>query len=146
MLSMTLKSAWSVAEVLQRISFLGCLVDQHRMALAERAAPAVLTAKPHGAALVEQRGERQRLGRRPVHRACLDRLAPAVENAFDLRCGLKSAGKVAILSPRSLRVSRATPVSPRARDRRDAQRAQPFPVGIEPVLLGLLHAADWTSS
>ena len=47
------------------------LIDQHRMALAERAALAVLAGQANAAALQQQRAERQRLAGRPVDAAAL---------------------------------------------------------------------------
>jgi len=60
------------------------------MALRERAALAVLSGKPHGKSLDQQRAERQRLGGRPVDAlARLDRLGAIVTKTItrELRAG-----------------------------------------------------------
>ena len=58
------------------VAVLGLLVDQHRMALREGAALAVLAGEPHRMAVEQQRAEGERLGGRPVDAlAGLDRLA-----------------------------------------------------------------------
>ena len=44
----------------------GLVVDQHGVALAERAPPGVLAGQPHVGALEQQRAERQRLGQWPT--------------------------------------------------------------------------------
>src|SRR6516225_12154003 len=60
------------------------LIDQHRMALRERAALGVLPREPHVAALLQQRAERQRLAGRPVYaKTAVDRLGPVVEEPLD---------------------------------------------------------------
>src|SRR3984957_2978981 len=48
------------------VARLGLLIDQHGMALRERAALAVLTGETNRQALVEQRGESERLAGRPI--------------------------------------------------------------------------------
>src|SRR5271168_2995568 len=48
------------------VARLGLLIDQHGMALRERAALAVLPGKTNREALVEQRGESERLAGRPI--------------------------------------------------------------------------------
>src|SRR2546430_14122026 len=66
----------SLDVVVRRVAVLGLLVDQHRVALRERAALGILPRQPHRMALGEQRADRQRLAGRPVDaRAGLDRLA-----------------------------------------------------------------------
>ena len=74
-----------VADMVERdVARLGLLVDQHRMALRERAALAVLAGQAHREAFVEQRAEGQRLAGRPVDAlAALDRRAAVVEEALD---------------------------------------------------------------
>ncbi len=62
---------------------LGLLVDERRMALAERAARAVLPGQAHRIALGQQRSERQRLGRGPVEPgAAVEHLRLAVHQAL----------------------------------------------------------------
>ena len=74
-----------VGEMVQRgVAVLVLLVDQHRMALRERAALGVLAGQPHRMAFEQQRAERQRLGGRPVDAlAGLDRLGARIEEALD---------------------------------------------------------------
>src|SRR6202042_1531215 len=63
---------------------LALLIDQHRMALRERAALGVLTRQAHAMAVEQQRAERECLAGRPVDAlAGLDRLAARVEEALD---------------------------------------------------------------
>ena len=72
-----------VADVVQRdVARFGLLIDQHRMALRERAALAVLARQANRKALVQQRAEGERLGGRPVDPlADLDRRAAVLEEA-----------------------------------------------------------------
>ena len=57
----------SVADMVERdVARFGLLIDQHRMALRERAALAVLAGQANRKAFVEQGAEGQRLGGRPV--------------------------------------------------------------------------------
>src|SRR5262249_3295388 len=56
-----------VAQVIERgVAILVLLIDQHRVALREGAALAVLAGEPNGVALFQERAERQRLGAGPV--------------------------------------------------------------------------------
>ena len=62
-----LETALAVADMVERdVARLGLLVDQHGMALRERAALAVLAGQADRIALVEQRAESQRLAGRPI--------------------------------------------------------------------------------
>ena len=72
-----LEAGLLLAEMVERgVAVLVLLVDQHRMALRERAALDVLAGQPHRMAFEQQRAEGQRLGGRPVDAlAGLDRLA-----------------------------------------------------------------------
>ena len=74
-----------VADVVERdVARLGLLIDQHRMALRERAALAVLAGEADRKAFVEQRAESERLGGRPVDAlAARDRRPPVFEEAQD---------------------------------------------------------------
>ena len=74
-----------VGEMVERhVAVLVLLVDQHRMALREGAALAVLAGQPHRMAFEQQRAEGERLGGRPVDAlAGLDRLGARVEEALD---------------------------------------------------------------
>src|ERR1700731_2062848 len=69
------------AEMIERrIAALVFLVDQHRVALREGAALAVLSRQPDVVAFLQQRAERQRLAGRPIDPgAGLDRLAPVFQ-------------------------------------------------------------------
>ncbi len=83
-----------VGDVVERaIELLGFLIDDHRVALGKRAALAVLAGQANGKALVQQRGKRQRLGRRPVDTlARLDRLAPVLEDPLERAVRLHAFG------------------------------------------------------
>src|ERR1700734_4385874 len=60
----------------------GLLIDQHRMALREGAAFAVLARKANREAIVQEGGEGERFGSGPVDRvAAFDRSATVVEEA-----------------------------------------------------------------
>ena len=64
---MTSKQPWSFADMLQReIAFLGLLVDQGGMALAEGAALRILARQADIEAFIQQGAERQRFGGGPV--------------------------------------------------------------------------------
>ena len=72
-----MNGAWSSDEVVERLVLvLVELVDEHAVALAERAAPRVLAREPHRGALEHERAERQRLGERPVDLVAVE-LGPA---------------------------------------------------------------------
>ena len=77
--------ALALADMVQRhVARFVFLVDQHRMALREGAALAVLAGQADAIAVVDQRGEGQSLGGRPVDAlAGFDRLAAIVEEALD---------------------------------------------------------------
>ena len=62
----------------------GLRVVQHEVALAERAALDVLAGEPDRHALLEQRGESQRLGLGPLDRVLVERRAPLVELRLQL--------------------------------------------------------------
>ncbi len=76
----------SGADMVDRdVAFFGLLVDQHGVAMREGAAPAVLTGHPDMGPLGAQRGDRQRLGGRPVDAfAGFDRGALCFQLAGDL--------------------------------------------------------------
>src|SRR5262245_39262493 len=66
------------------VALLVLLVDQHRMALRERAALGVLAGQPNGEALEQQRAEGERLSRRPVDPlAGLDRFSALVDKTLN---------------------------------------------------------------
>ena len=68
----------------RRVALFGVLIEQHRMALREGAALAILAGQPHREAFLEQRAEGERFGGRPVDvLAGLDRLGAVVEEALD---------------------------------------------------------------
>ena len=73
----------AVADVVQRdVTRFSFLIDQHGMALRERAALAVLAGQTNRKAIIQQRAKGERLGGRPVNPfAVLDRRAAAVEEA-----------------------------------------------------------------
>ncbi len=79
----------AVADVVERdVARFGLLVDQHRVALREGAALAVLAGQTHREAFVEQRAERQRLGGRPVDAlAGLDRRRGGRRGSAGSSCG-----------------------------------------------------------
>ena len=65
------------------VAVLVLLIDQHRMALRERAALGVLAGKPHRTAFEQQGTEGERLGRCPIDAfAGLDRLAAVVDETL----------------------------------------------------------------
>ena len=82
---MTSKRPCLGRDVLQRrVAPLGLLVDQHGVALREGAALAVLARQAHRKALVEQRGERQVLGHRPIDAGAVSHhLTAALQQALD---------------------------------------------------------------
>src|ERR1700674_2595916 len=68
----------------RRIAILVLLVDQHRMALRERAALGILAGQPHRMTFAQERAEGECLAGRPVDAvALLDRLGARVEKALD---------------------------------------------------------------
>src|SRR3954469_14444160 len=68
----------------RRVARLALLIDQHRMALRERAALRILARQAHTMAVEQQRAEGERLTGRPVNPfAALDRLAAIVEESLD---------------------------------------------------------------
>ena len=79
-----LEAALLAAEVVERVvTLLGLLVEDHRMALRERAALGVLAGQAHAMAFLEQRAERQRLAGRPIDAFTgFDRLGAVVEKAL----------------------------------------------------------------
>ena len=78
----------ALADVVERdVALLGLLIDQHGVALGERAAAAVLAGQPDMRALGAQRAERQRLGGRPVD--ALRRLSIAARLASSCRAILR---------------------------------------------------------
>ena len=98
----------------RRVALLGLLVDQHRMALRERAALAILAGQPHLVAVEQQRAERERLAGRPIDvGAGLDRFAAVFEEAVERAVQMEARGSVVIFSPMSLSVAISTPVLPR---------------------------------
>ena len=86
-----LEAALARGDVLERrVAALGLLVDQHRVALREGAALAVLARQAHREALVEQRAEGQVLGHRPVDAGRrLHHLAAALQQALDGLVGVE---------------------------------------------------------
>ena len=80
-----LEARLAVAEMIERrVALLGFLIEQHRMALREGAALAVLAGEPHPVAFEQQRAEGERLAGRPIDaRAGLDRFAPVFEKAVE---------------------------------------------------------------
>ena len=73
----------------RRVALLRLLIDEHGMALREGAALDVLARQADREALVEQRGEGQGLGGRPVDAgAFLDHLAAGIEHALRACDGL----------------------------------------------------------
>src|SRR5580704_5576074 len=82
----------AVAEMIERrVAVLVLLVDQHRMALRERAAFGILAGQPHPVTLLQQRAEGECFAGRPVDIAAgLDRLAAAVEEAIERAMQMKA--------------------------------------------------------
>src|ERR1700730_19220240 len=83
-----------VADIVQGdVACFRFLVDQHGMALRKSAALGVLAGKPHRIALVDKRRESKRLAHCPVDAlACLDHLAPIVEEAPNGAMDVESVG------------------------------------------------------
>ena len=77
-----MNGAASGAEVRERrVLLLGVVVDEHRVALAERAPARVLARRARtGRALEQQRAERERLGERPVDLVVVELLAPVADD------------------------------------------------------------------
>ena len=69
----------------RRVLRFGLVVDEHRVALAERAPPRVLAGEADRRALEEQRAERERLRERPVDVVVVELLAPVADDALELR-------------------------------------------------------------
>ena len=84
----------SPRDVAQRDIFLaGLLVDPDGVALAERAAAAVLARQAHAAALGEQAAEGERLGRRPVEPlAAVEHRLLGVEDALQRLVDVQALG------------------------------------------------------
>ncbi len=85
---MTSIARLAVADMVERhVARLGLLIDQHAMALRERAALAVLAGEADRMAFVDERREGQRFAHRPVDAlARLDHRLAIVEEALDA-CG-----------------------------------------------------------
>ena len=143
---MTSKRACLSREMVERdVAVLVLLIDQHRMALREGAALAVLAGQPHRMAVEQQRAEGQRLGGRPVDAlAGLDRLARASSRKrWMVRWTWKPCGTAVILLADVLeRLDRDAGV---AAARIVVDRARAFdagPAAVEPVgLVGLVALA-----
>ena len=142
---MTSKRRLIGRDVLQRrVAALGLLVDEHRVALREGAALAVLAGQADREAFVEQRAEGQVLGHRPVDAvAGLDHLAAALEQALDGLVGVEVGGMAVMRRPTFFSVSMATPVLPRRASssaKTDAGPAAVEPVGlVRPVAVGVVE-------
>ena len=84
----------ALTEVEQRRPLLRVvLVDEHRVALHERAAAAVLAGEPDRGALLEQRAEGEQLGHRPVDAALVDHLGALVHELLELRVDREALGR-----------------------------------------------------
>ena len=93
----------ALADVVDRdVARFGLLIDQHRVAMRERAAAAVLAGQPDMRALGAQRADRQRLGGRPVDALAGSRSRRASPRAAGRSCG---SGE----SPRAPSRARARP-------------------------------------
>ena len=109
------------------------------MALAERAALHVLARKPNRMAIVEQRGEGQRFGRRPIDALALcDDLLAVVEKALNGAVGVEVRRHCGQLLAQILeRLRSSTPVTPR-RGPSTLGELDVLPGAVEPV--GLVGA------
>src|ERR1700733_3984599 len=89
-----------VAQMVERrVTALVFLIDQHRMALRERAAFGILSREPHMVALLQQGAERQRLAGRPVDAdPGVDRLRAVVEEALDGAMNTEAVGDLGNLA------------------------------------------------
>src|SRR3984885_7811363 len=89
-----------VAQMVERrITALVFLIDQHRMALRERAAFGILSREPHMVALLQQGAERQRLAGRPVDAdPGVDRLRAVVEEALNGAMNAEAVGDLGDLA------------------------------------------------
>ena len=132
----------------RRVALLGLLIEQHRMALREGAALAVLPGQPHRMAFLEQRAEGERFGRRPVDAlAGLDRLGAMIEKALDglvdveaLRHRRDLLADLAQLGERDAGIAAARIVG-------FARRLQARPAAVEPIgLVRLVAAAPASNS
>src|SRR5207237_111874 len=92
------------AEVIERrVAALVLLVDQHRVALRERAALRVLSGQPHVMAFLQQRAERQGFAGRPVDSgAALDRFRAIIQEASDGAMNPKAVGHLGDLAADAL--------------------------------------------
>ena len=90
----------------RRVAVLVLLVDQHRVALRERAALGVLAGQPHRMAFEQQRAERQRLGGRPVDALARSRSPwrALSRKRWMVRWTWKPCGTAVIFSPMSFSV------------------------------------------
>ena len=81
-----MNGAWSSLDVRERaVLGLGVRVDEHAVALAERAPPRVLAGEADRRALEHERAERERLGERPVDVVGVELGAPGAEDLLELR-------------------------------------------------------------
>ena len=72
---------------------LGVGVDEHAVALAERAPARVLAGEPHRRALERQRAERERLGERPVDLVGVEVGGAGLEDPLELRVDVEVVGR-----------------------------------------------------
>jgi hypothetical protein len=73
-------------------------VDQHRVPLAERAAPGVLADQPHRVAVEEQRAEREQLAGRPVDGVLFDHGARLSSSGSSRGWTVKPSGRLTWVS------------------------------------------------
>ena len=106
--------ALTLADVFERgVASLGLLVDQHRMALREGAALAILSGQAHAMALIAQRAESESLGGRPIEPiARLDHLAARLEETLDGLVDVETFGRSG-QADADAGLGLSTPVAPR---------------------------------
>ena len=103
-----MNGAWSSARCASgHVLRFGALVDEHAVALAERAAARVLAGEAHRRAFEQQRAERERLGERPVDLvARRTSCAGSQELALELRVRPRSARATSVSAVDDLRRAR----------------------------------------
>src|SRR5712671_6584336 len=125
------------------VTVLILLVDQHRMALRERAALGILAGDAHAMALEQKRAERERLRRGPVDvLARLDRLAAIFQKALDGPVGVKAFRYLRDARPDLPQGCQRRAGMTAARVVRIASRLDVGPTAVEPVgAVGLVALA-----
>src|SRR6476661_4894043 len=125
----------------RRMTLLGVLIEQHRVALREGAAFAVLARQAHRVAILQQGTEGKRLSRGPIDPlARLDRLCAIVEKTLDRLMNLEiRRDHCDLLADLAQRFDRDAGIAA-ARVFNLTRRLQASPAAVEPVGLVRLVA------